>query len=261
MIASLCIHGHFYQPPREDPWLGEILSEASAAPLGDWNERILRESYAPLAWARRLDASGRICEILNAYEWISFNVGPTLLSWMRRHAPGVVERMRDGDAKSLARWGHGNALAQIFHHVIMPLATPEDQELETRWAIDDFRALFGRDPEGIWLSEAATDVRTLETLAAQGLRFVILAPRQARAVVVNGVATPVTEETLFIGEPYRLALPSGASLSAVFYSGSLSRSVAFEGLLRDGEQFWQRLTAAAATLAADHQDPHLSHAT
>ncbi|MDR1359870.1 MAG: DUF3536 domain-containing protein, partial [Deltaproteobacteria bacterium] len=201
------------------------------------------------------------CEILNGYEWISFNVGPTLLSWMRRHAPEVVERMRQGDAKSLARWGHGNALAQVYHHLIMPLAAPEDREVETRWAVDDFRALFGRDPEGLWLSEAAVDLPTLETLAAQGLRFIILAPRQARAVLDQGRIIPVTEETLFIGEPYRVRLPSGAALSVVFYNGALSRSIAFEALLSDGEQFWRRLSNAAANLASAQADPLLSIAT
>ncbi|MDR0339073.1 MAG: DUF3536 domain-containing protein [Desulfovibrio sp.] len=250
MAVSLCIHGHFYQPPREDPWLGAVLAENSAAPMLNWNERILRESYAPLAFARRLDAEGHITDILNCYEWISFNAGPTLLKWMREAAPKTLERMRRGDANSLARWGHGNALAQVYHHVIMPLADAEDRALEIRWAIADFRHWFGREPEGMWLSECAVDTPTLESLAEQGIRFVLLAPRQARAVVQNGQRTPVTEMSLNIGESYKIALPSGASVTALFYHGRLSQSIAFEGLLRNGENFWQRIASEAGALTA-----------
>lgn len=250
MSVSLCIHGHFYQPPREDPWLGSILTEASAAPMRHWNERILRESYAPLAWARRLNADGKITDILNCYEWISFNVGPTLLRWLQEAAPEVLERMKQGDANSRKRWGHGNAMAQIYHHVIMPLASEEDKMLETRWAIDDFRFHFGREPEGMWLSECAADVPTLEILAAQGIRFVVLAPQQARAVIADGKAVPVSEANLNIGEPYRVSLPSGAAMTVIFYHGALSQAIAFESLLGDGEHFWQRISGEAAALGA-----------
>lgn len=251
MPASLCIHGHFYQPPREDPWLGRILVEPSAAPMMDWNGRILRESYAPLAWARRLDAQGRIAELRNCYEWINFNVGPTLAHWLRRENPEVLRRMRLGDEKSLTRLGHGNAMAQIYHHVIMPLASKRDKILETRWAIDDFHYHFGRAPEGMWLSECAVDSASLEVLAAHGIRFVILAPRQAKAVIRQGQAVPVDEGSLNIGEPYSVRLPSGASITVVFYHGSLSQGIAFEGLLRDGERFWQRIAAVAHGLSAN----------
>jgi len=249
MVVSLCIHGHFYQPPREDPWLGTIPAEPSAAPMRNWNERITRESYAPLAWARRLDDRGRITDLVNCYEWISFNAGPTLLRWMRQAFPRVLDRMIDGDAKSRARWGHGNAMAQIYHHMIMPLATPEDRAIEIRWAIDDFRHYFGHGPEGMWLSECAVDLPTLESLADQDIRFVILAPRQARAVVENGETVPVDEGSLKVGEPYRVALPSGKSITAVFYHGGLSQAIAFEGLLRNGEHFWQRIAGEAGNLA------------
>jgi len=257
MAVSLCIHGHFYQPPREDPWLGVIPAEASAAPMRNWNERITRESYAPLAWARRMDDRGRITDLVNCYEWISFNAGPTLLRWMRDAFPRVLERMVDGDAKSRARWGHGNAMAQIYHHVIMPLATAEDRATEVRWAIDDFRHHFGREPEGMWLSECATDVPTLESLAEQGISFVILAPRQARAVVENGMTVPVHEGSFSVGEPYRVSLPSGKSITAVFYHGGLSQAIAFEGLLRNGEHFWQRIAGEAHALNWQGRDSSL----
>lgn len=256
MTRQLCIHGHFYQPPREDPWLGRIMIEASAAPMRHWNERIVHESYGPLGWARRLGHDGRITDIVNCYEWISFNAGPTLLSWMVRHTPRVYERILEADAVSLARWGHGNAIAQVYHHIIMPLATPLDRELETAWALADFRARFGREAEGMWLSECAVDTPTLETLAAKGVRFVILSPRQAAAVAAPGQEfRPVEEGTLSVQEPYRIDLPSGASMAVFFYHGALSQAVAFEGLLQDGERFWARLRDAAGpgllTLSTD----------
>jgi hypothetical protein len=215
-----------------------------------WNERILRESYAPLAWARRLDGEGKLVDILNAYEWISFNAGPTLLQWMRRAAPEVVSRMREGDTHSKIRWGYGNAMAQIYHHIIMPLATARDRELEARWAIDDFRFHFGRDPEGMWLSECAVDTPSLESLAAHGIRFVILAPRQAKAVIMSGRTIPVHEGSLNIGEPYSLSLPSGASMTVIFYHGGLSQGIAFERLLHNGESFWNRIVGEAGALAS-----------
>lgn len=252
MSRSLCVHGHFYQPPREDPWLDAILPEGSAAPAPDWNTRILRESYAPLGWARRLDSRGRISDILNCYEWISFNVGPTLLRWMDRHAPDALRRMVEGDRASAARWGHGNAMAQVYHHVIMPLASQLDREVETAWAVADFAARFGRAPEGMWLPEAAVDTPTLEALAAAGIAFTILAPRQARAVAaLDGAGPagaawrPVEENSLDISLPYRAELPSGRHIDIFFYSGPISRAVAFEQLLRDGEVFWRRLADAA----------------
>jgi hypothetical protein len=246
MDKALCIHGHFYQPPREDPWLGRILPEGSAAPWRHWNERICRESYAPLARARRLDDKGRIAELVNCYEWMSFNVGPTLLSWMARSAPDTLERLREADRKSLARLGHGNALAQIYHHVIMPLASTAAKELEVAWAVDDFAAHFGRAPEGLWLSETAVDTATLEVLAAAGIRFTILAPSQATAVSADGKTwREVDAGSLDISQPYAVPLPSGRPMAVFFYHGALSQAVAFDRLLADGEQFFRRLAAAA----------------
>ncbi|MGE4538494.1 MAG: DUF3536 domain-containing protein [Desulfovibrio sp.] len=246
MDRALCIHGHFYQPPREDPWLGLILPEGSAAPSRHWNERICRESYAPMARARRLDGSGRIMELLNCYEWMSFNAGPTLLAWMARSAPDTYARMLEADRESVKRLGHGNALAQIYHHVIMPLASDLDKELEVAWAVDDFRARFGRDPEGMWLSETAVDTPTLEALAAAGIRFTILAPSQATAVSDDGENWHgVDAGSLDIRRPYKVLLPSGRPMAVFFYHGPLSQAVAFERLLADGEQFFRRLSGAA----------------
>ena len=243
---SLCIHGHFYQPPREDPWLGRILIEASAAPMRHWNERIARESYAPLAWARRNGGDGKTIDIINCFEWISFNVGPTLMRWMERRDPSTYARILEADAVSRARWGHGNAMAQVYHHVIMPLATERDRRLECAWALADFKARFGRDAEGMWLSECAVDIPSLEILADAGIRFVTLAPRQAGAVVLpDGSQRPVDENSLDIRRPYRVDLPSGKSMAVFFYHAPLSQAVAFEGLLRDGERFWNRVRDTA----------------
>ena len=246
MDRALCIHGHFYQPPREDPWLGRILPEGSAAPAVHWNERICRESYAPMARARRQDGGGRIVELFNCYSHMSFNAGPTLMSWMARSAPDTYARILEADRESLARLGHGNALAQIYHHVIMPLATERDKRLEVAWAVDDFKARFGRDPEGMWLSETAVDTPTLEALAQAGIRFTILAPSQATAVSDNGRDwRDVDAGSLDIRRPYAVRLPSGREIAVFFYHGPLSQAVAFENLLADGEHFFRRLSESA----------------
>ena len=244
MTKALCIHGHFYQPPRFDPWLEEVLPEGSAAPAHDWNARITRECYAPLAYARRLDGAGMISELVNCYAWMSFNFGPTLLRWMELHAPGAYARILDADRQSLRRLGHGNALAQVYHHPIMPLATDLDKDLEIGWAVQDFESRFGRKPEGMWLAETAVDEATLAALVRAGIRFTVLAPRQAKAVrpVGSGEFSPVTEDTLDTTRPYLVPLPQGKSMTVFFYHGSISRAVAFERLLENGEQFWARLS-------------------
>jgi hypothetical protein len=247
MDRFLCIHGHFYQPPREDPWLGALLPEGSAAPNPNWNERICRESYSPLSQARRLDGSGRIMDVFNIYDYISFNFGPTLCRWMAAHAPKTLARVVEGDQASLARLGHGNALAQVCHHVILPLASDLDKHLEVAWAVADFRRRFDRAPEGMWLSEAAVDTATLEVLAENDIAFTVLAPGQAAFVadLDGGGRRAVSEWDLDISRPYRAMLPSGRHVDIFFYHGGLSQAVAFERLLADGENFWRRMSGAA----------------
>ena len=253
MGASLCIHGHFYQPPREDPWLGIILPEASAAPMMHWNERITRESYAPLAFARRLDAQGNIADILNCYEWINFNVGPTLMRWLVREMPEVAGRMQAGDAHSLLRLGHGNAIAQVYHHVILPLASKEDKRCEVRWAMADFQHHFGRAPQGMWLSECAVDTPSLEVLAEEGISIVSLAPRQAKAVLTEAGESPVDEHSLNIGQGYVVQLPSGRRMNVLFYHGALSQRIAFEGLLgKEGSRYVPYLMTVALYIACSN---------
>lgn len=252
MNKKLCIHGHFYQPPREDSWFGKIFVERSAAPMRHWNARITRESYAPLAWARRLDGQGRIADLMNCYEWISFNVGPTLMLWLERQEPELLERILEADRLSLARWGHGNAIAQVFHHIILPLASELDKELEIEWALADFRRRFGRETEGIWLSECAVDIATLEAVAARGIKFVVLSPHQAKIVRENGEERHVNASSLNYGIPYNIKLPSGKSVAAFFYEAALAQSVAFDGLLSDGEKFWQKIRTVAEAMPSEN---------
>ncbi|NLV96406.1 MAG: DUF3536 domain-containing protein [Desulfovibrionales bacterium] len=247
MTKFLCVHGHFYQPPRFDPWLEEILTEGSAAPAHDWNERITNECYAPLALARRLDHQGHITEMINCYAWISFNLGPTLLAWMEGHDPDTYARILQADQESQKRLGYGNALAQVYHHAIMPLSMDLDKDVEILWAIQDFQARFNRKPDGMWLAETAVDLPTLEALVKHNIGFTILAPRQAKAVRALDEKTfhSVDETTLDSTQPYLVRLPSGQSITVFFYQGEISKAVAFDRLLENGENFWTRLTQAA----------------
>src|SRR4051812_8011141 len=187
MTKYVCVHGHFYQPPRENPSLEAIELQDSAYPYHDWNERVTAECYAPNASSRLLDDQGRIIDLVNNYSRISFNFGPTLLSWMDEKAPRLLKKIREADEESRERFGgHGSAIAQAYNHMIMPLAHPRDKETQVIWGIRDFEKRFGRRPEGMWLPETAVDTESLEVLAAQGIRFTILAPRQAKKVRRHG---------------------------------------------------------------------------
>ncbi len=236
----ICIHGHFYQPPRENPWLETIEWQEDPYPFHDWNERITSECYGPNAWSRILDDDGRIAEIVNNYSRISFNFGPTLLSWMEENAPAVYQRVLDGDRHSIARFGgHGSAIAQAYNHLIMPLANARIKRLQVEWGIRDFQRRFGRDPLGMWLPEAAIDRETLEVLAANGIRFTVLSPRQAKSVRKFGdsVWRDVSGLTVDPRRPYRCLLSGGRYIDLFFYDGGLAQDVAFKGLLDDGTQF------------------------
>jgi alpha-amylase/alpha-mannosidase (GH57 family) len=239
----VCIHGHFYQPPRENPWLDVIEVQDSAAPFHDWNERITRECYGPNTRSRVLDGQGRITHLVNNYAWISFNFGPTLLSWMDDHAPWAMRDIVEADRVSRSRHGgHGNALAQVYNHMILPLASERDQRTQVLWGLADFRHRFGREPEGMWLAETAVDTASLEALAEAGVKFTVLAPHQARRWRKIGT----TEWTEIPGgidpsRAYVAKLPSGRSIALFFYDGNISRQVAFERLLDNGERFTERL--------------------
>jgi alpha-amylase/alpha-mannosidase (GH57 family) len=249
----LCIHGHFYQPPRENPWLEAIELQDSAAPYHDWNERVTAECYAPNRAARILDPEGRIAKIVNNYASISFNFGPTLLSWMKDKAPDTYQSILEADRASAQRFsGHGSALAQCYNHMIMPLANARDKQTQVIWGVEDFRFRFGRDPEGMWLPETAVDLQTLDLMAQHGIKFTVLAPSQAKSV--NG--TDVTGQRIDPARAYRQTLASGRSIDLFFYDGPVSQAVAFERLLDNGERFAGRLLDA---LSDQREGPQLAH--
>lgn len=244
MSRYICIHGHFYQPPRENPWLEAVEIQDSAHPYHDWNERITAECYAPNGASRLFDGEGRIRDIVSNYARISFNFGPTLLAWMEEYSPAVYRAILEADRMSIGwRSGHGNALAQVYNHIIMPLANRRDKETQVRWGIADFERRFGRFPEGMWLAETAVDTETLDVLAAEGIRFTVLAPHQAARVRSRGGRKWHSVEGGHVDPtmPYLCRLPSGRSLVIFFYDGPISQAVAFEKLLEQGERFAQRL--------------------
>jgi alpha-amylase/alpha-mannosidase (GH57 family) len=240
----LCIHCHCYQPPRENPWLETIELQDSAYPYHDWNERVTAECYATNAAARILDEQQRIASIVNNYQNISFNFGPTLLPWMQEKASETYAPILEADRSSAERFsGHGSAMAQCYNHMIMPLANSRDKQTQVRWGIEDFRHRFGREPEGMWLPETAVDLETLSILAEHGMRFTVLAPAQAQAIrpIGEDAWQDVTQARVDPTRAYRCNLPSGRSIALFFYDGPVSQAVAFEGLLSNGEKFAQRL--------------------
>ncbi len=252
----ICIHGHFYQPPRENPWLQTIETQESASPYHDWNERVTAECYEPNASARVLDAYGRIVSLRNNYSAISFNFGPTLLAWLQQAHPDLYAEVLRADAEGKDRYGCGNAIAQVYGHAILPLAAARDQVTQVRWGIEDFRFRYGRAPEGMWLPETAVDERSLAVLADEGIRFTILAPHQAKRVCYGSGAWQDTHgEGIDPSRPYLCDLGAGRSIILFFYDGPLSRGIAFEGWLRDGRALAAKLIARAATV----QDNGLIH--
>ena len=255
----VCIHGHFYQPPRENPWLEAIESQDSAAPYHDWNERITDECYRPNAQARVVDHEGWLIRSVNNYARMSFNFGPTLLSWLQDHAPDVHDAIVEADRLSKRIFGgHGSAMAQCYNHMIMPLATPEDRRTQVRWGVEDFRSRFGRRPEGMWLPETAACVDSLEALAEEGITFTVLAPRQAGRFRRVGEEhwRDCAKHGIDPSRAYVQRLPSGRTINLFFYDGPVSQAVAFERLLDRGETFAGRITDA---LPAHREGPALAH--
>jgi alpha-amylase/alpha-mannosidase (GH57 family) len=246
MSRFVCVHGHFYQPPRENPWTGRVQPEASAAPFHDWNERITAECYSPNAEAGN-------------YARLSFNFGPTLLSWLEREAEPVYAAILAGDRESRERFsGHGSAIAQAHSHMILPLANARDKRTQVRWGVLDFERRFGRVPDGMWLPETAVDLATLEALAGESLRFTILAPDQGKAW--RRIGESGWQETgaavLDTRRPYEVPLPSGRRIAVFFYDGPTAHAIAFGGLAQGGEALARRLTSPLT----DGPEPQLSHA-
>lgn len=241
----ICIHGHFYQPPRENPWLEAVETQDSAAPYHDWNERICAECYATNGAARILNNKKQIVRIVNNYARTSFNFGPTLLSWLKENASRTYRMILEGERRSRKTFkGHSSAMAQVYNHVIMPLANRRDKITQIRWGIADYQSHYGVMPEGMWLAETAVDSETLQLLAMHGIRFTVLAPHQCKRVrsLKNGgdwVTTP--DATVDTTRPYVMRFADGSSIAIFFYDGPTSRAIAFEGLLNSGEHFAARL--------------------
>jgi alpha-amylase/alpha-mannosidase (GH57 family) len=262
-MPYLTLHGHFYQPPRENPWTEEIDREPGAAPFHDWNERINEECYRANAFARILAEDGRVVDILNNYAYLSFNFGPTVLSWLREHAPDVYERIREGDAQSLKRLGHGNAIAQVYNHMILPLANRRDKVTQVRWGLADFRFHFGREAEAIWLAETAVDVETLEVLAEAGLRFAILAPGQAARVRPLDDARAhawrdVSGARVDPSQAYLCRLPSGRRIALFFYDGPLAHAASFGDLLTNSRRMIEGFRSAVGERRQHTQLIHIA---
>ncbi|HTB86191.1 MAG TPA: DUF3536 domain-containing protein [Candidatus Sulfotelmatobacter sp.] len=248
MKKAVCIHGHFYQPPRENPWLESVELQDSASPYHDWNERITYECYAPNARARLMDGEGKIEGIVSNYSRMSFNFGPTVLSWLKEKMPDIHDAIVNADKKSRQRFaGHGSAIAQCYYHMIMPLANARDKQTQVLWGIRDFESRFGRNTEGMWLPEMGVDNESLEVLANQGIKFTLLSPFQASRVRpldgksdwqdVNGARIDPTM-------PYLVKLASGRSIAVFFYDAPIAQAVAFERVLQDGGRFAHRITTA-----------------
>ncbi|MGZ5480721.1 MAG: DUF3536 domain-containing protein [Pyrinomonadaceae bacterium] len=237
-MPDLIVHGHFYQPPRENPWTGVIEAQPSAAPFHDWNERIQAECYQPNSSAVISDPVTAESRAINNYESISFNFGPTLLSWLEQNHPETYNRIIDADRASvLTRHGHGNAIAQAYGHAILPLCNERDLPTQIRWGLADFRHRFGREAEAMWLPETACNDRVLEALIDEGLRYVILAPHQAARVTTGSDSVgsnSIDHDAVDTSIPYRYthSRDAGKSIAVFFYHGPLSRAIAFEGLLR-----------------------------
>ena len=221
-MRSVIFHAHFYQPPREEPWLEQVEREPNAAPYHDWNQKIERECYRAVVAARIPAPDGRIARIVNTLESISFNVGATLADWLAREAPDTWQAMLAADRSSRTRRGHGNAIAMPYHHIILPLASRRDKLTEVRWGIADFRRRFGHEPVGMWLPETAADMETLDVLAGEGIRFTIVSPQQL-------VQPPPA------GLPGLVRTGSGHSIAVFPYDGPLAHDVAFGRLIRDAE--------------------------
>jgi alpha-amylase/alpha-mannosidase (GH57 family) len=246
----ICIHGHFYQPPRENPWLETVETQDSAAPYHDWNERICAQCYAPNGAARIQNVKNQITRIVNNYARISFNFGPTLLSWLKENAPRTYRMILDGERRSRKSYGgHSSAMAQVYNHIIMPLASERDRVTQIRWGIADYQKHYGTMPEGMWLAETAADTESLELMAQHGVKFTLLSPYQCKRVRAlrdgaDGSGTDWTDTpgaSVDTTRPYLMRFASGVSIAVFFYNGPSSRAIAFEGLLDSGENFAARL--------------------
>ncbi|MDH3190925.1 MAG: DUF3536 domain-containing protein, partial [Acidimicrobiia bacterium] len=243
----VCIHGHFYQPPRENPFTGKVDDQPSAAPYPNWNERITAESYTPNLSALVLGGEGEEKTRVNNYSWISFDFGPTLLSWLEANSPETYAGIIDSDRQSISHFGgYGSAMAQSYNHTILPLSTDRDKRTQVKWGIADFVHRFGRQPQGMWLPETAVDSTTLDILAEEGIGFTVLSPYQADSIEDDsGDATDVSGGRIDPRRPYYVETASGRPIAVFFYDGPVSQEIAFNGVLEDGRLLAERLAGVA----------------
>ncbi|MEM6368419.1 MAG: DUF3536 domain-containing protein [Myxococcota bacterium] len=260
--GDVIVHGHFYQPPRENPWTGAVDREPSAAPFHDWNARVFRDAYRANAHARILDDSGRVIQVVNNYETMSFNFGPTLLSWMEAHHPITYGRILEADRKSVRERGFGNALAQAFNHTILPLDDPRDLRTQILWGLNDFESRFGRVAEGMWLPETAANEAVLSALAKAGVRFTVLAPSQAQRIRPLGTTewASVTQD-LDQSRPYRWLDPdaSGRHLDLFFFDAGRSKAVAFDRALNTSQAFAELFSPGQLRILATDGESYGHH--
>ncbi|MGA1870825.1 MAG: DUF3536 domain-containing protein [bacterium] len=244
MDRHICIHGHFYQLPRANPWLEDVELQDSAYPYHDWNQRMTAECYAPNTASRILDPDRKIIDIVNNYSKMSFSFGPTFLIWLEKNDPDIYQAILEADTISRRHFSnHGSALAQCYNHMIMPLANQRDKKTQIVWGIRDFELRFGRYPEGMWLPETAVDLESLDIMAEEGIKFTILAPHQAKQVrrIGDDQWNDVSGERIDPKMPYICVLPSGRTIAVFFYDGPISRDIAFTDVLINGENFAERL--------------------
>jgi len=261
MNRYVCIHCHFYQPPRENPWLEDVELQDSAYPYHDWNEKVTEECYRQNAASRILDRDKKIIDIVNNYSKISFNFGPTLLSWLQRHDLQVYESIIEADKRSQESFsGHGAAIAQVYNHIIMPLANTRDKHTQVMWGIRDFEYRFGRKPEGMWLPETAVDLETLELLAEHEIRFTILAPHQAKRIrrIGNRQWKRVEDDRIDTTRPYICQLASGRTVNLFFYHCPVALDVVDGRLLKSGESFAEDLTGILDKNPKEAQLAHIA---
>jgi alpha-amylase/alpha-mannosidase (GH57 family) len=256
--AFLVVHGHFYQPPRDNPWLGIVERQESASPFHDWNERIAAECYTPNAFARILDDAGRIVSIVDNYELMSFNFGPTLLSWLEDHAPDTYARILEADRRSRAARGFGNAIAQAYNHAILPACNERDRRTQIRWGLADFERRFGRRADALWLPETAVSMPTIEALLDEGMKFIVLSPHQAESARDSGDWFDVSSASIDPTQPYRLHATSGRALDVFFYDGPISSAIGFEGLLFSAARLVGRFRSALVDDRARDQLIHVA---
>jgi alpha-amylase/alpha-mannosidase (GH57 family) len=248
-LNHICIHGHFYQPPRENPWTDAIDKQPSAAPYHDWNDKILHECYLPNSEAKIKDENGKVLEIINNYEYMNFNFGPTLLNWIKTKYPEVYVRIIEADKRSIEKHhGHGNAIAMCYNHIIMPLANKQDKITQVKWGIKDFEYHFGRTPESIWLPETGVNYATIDVLIDDGIKYIILDVSQALSCRTTGNKkwTDVSDGSINPQYPYRCFSLTNPEkyVDVFFYDGPISKAVAFEEVLVSSHNLLNKIKLA-----------------